>query len=106
MHLWQLDIKARFTSVRVVPLSIRTKIHTTAPPTQRNADPRVGAFGSNGTPPALENATVLGTEVPVRAAFLEEVQGLLPCVSRGTGVHSNEKNTALTAAGGLTIWKL
>ncbi|CAI9589721.1 unnamed protein product, partial [Staurois parvus] len=33
------------------------------------------------TPPALENTTILGTEVPVRAAFSKEVQGLLPCVS-------------------------
>ncbi|CAI9624624.1 unnamed protein product, partial [Staurois parvus] len=35
-------------------------------------------ISSNGTPPALGNATVLGTS----AAFSKEVQGLLPCVSR------------------------
>ncbi|CAI9590229.1 unnamed protein product, partial [Staurois parvus] len=58
------------------------KIRAAAPPAQRNADPQAGAIISNGTPPVLENATVLGTKVPVRTAFSEEVQGLLPCVSR------------------------
>ncbi|CAI9552317.1 unnamed protein product, partial [Staurois parvus] len=44
------------------------------------------------------------TEVPVWAAFSKEVQGLLPCVSWGTGVLSNEwalmpvLNAARTAA--------
>ncbi|CAI9587233.1 unnamed protein product, partial [Staurois parvus] len=66
------------------------KIRAAAPPTQRNADLQADAISSNGTPPALENAIVLGTEVPARAEF-SEVQGLLLCVSRGMGVHSNEK---------------
>ncbi|CAI9620219.1 unnamed protein product, partial [Staurois parvus] len=74
--------KARFTSVRVVPLRIRTKIRAAAPPAQRNAGLRVGVISSNGTQPTLENATVLGTKVPVRAAFSKEVQVLLPCMSR------------------------
>ncbi|CAI9568495.1 unnamed protein product, partial [Staurois parvus] len=73
-----------FTSVRVVPLWIRTKIRAAAPPAQRIGNPRVGAINSNGTLPTLGTATVLGTEVPVRAAFSEEVQGLLLCMSRGT----------------------
>ncbi|CAI9589981.1 unnamed protein product [Staurois parvus] len=55
---------------------------------QRNVDPQEGAIISNGMLPALEIATVLGTEVPARAAF-SEVQGLLPCMSRGTELHSN-----------------
>ncbi|CAI9535118.1 unnamed protein product, partial [Staurois parvus] len=80
----------RFTSVRVVLLRVCTKICAATPPTQRNADPRAGSITSNDTPPALENATILGTEVPVQAAFSKEVQGLLPCVSQGTGVHSNK----------------
>ncbi|CAI9610520.1 unnamed protein product, partial [Staurois parvus] len=67
---------------RVVLLWICTKICAAAPPAQRNADPRVGAISSNGMPPALESATILGTEVPVQAAVSKEVQGLLPCVSR------------------------
>ncbi|CAI9563730.1 unnamed protein product, partial [Staurois parvus] len=62
-------------------MRIRTKIRAAAPPAQRNADPQVGAISSNGTQPTLENTTVLGTEVPVWAAF-SEVQGLLPCMSR------------------------
>ncbi|CAI9605928.1 unnamed protein product, partial [Staurois parvus] len=53
-----------------------------AAPAQRIADPRAGAISSNDTPPTLENAPILGTEVPVRAAFSKEVQGLLSCVSR------------------------
>ncbi|CAI9590004.1 unnamed protein product [Staurois parvus] len=76
--------------MRVVPLRIRTKIHAAAPPAQRIADPRVGAISSNGTPPALGNAIVLGTEVPVRAAFSKVVQGLLSLRVTGTGVHLNE----------------
>ncbi|CAI9612001.1 unnamed protein product, partial [Staurois parvus] len=67
--------------MRVVPLRIRMKIRAGAPPTQRIADPRAGAISSKGTPPALENTTVLGTEVLVWAVFSKEVQGLLPCVS-------------------------
>ncbi|CAI9565772.1 unnamed protein product, partial [Staurois parvus] len=47
------------------------KIRAAAPPAQRNADPRAGAITSNGTPPALENATVLGTEVPTRGCVFE-----------------------------------
>ncbi|CAI9610185.1 unnamed protein product, partial [Staurois parvus] len=49
-----------------------------------------GAINSNGTTPILEITTLLGTEVPPRAAIFEEVQGLLPCMSRGMGVHSHE----------------
>ncbi|CAI9534918.1 unnamed protein product, partial [Staurois parvus] len=81
-HRCEPGIKARFTSVRVVPLWIRTEIRAAAPPAHRIVDPRAGDITSNGMPPALGNATVLGTEVPVRAAFSKVVQGLLPCVSR------------------------
>ncbi|CAI9575909.1 unnamed protein product, partial [Staurois parvus] len=81
--------KAWFTYVRVGPLRIRTKIRADAPPARTNADLRAGAIISNGTLPALEIATVMETKVPMLAAFSEEVQGLLPCVSRGMGVHSN-----------------
>ncbi|CAI9554820.1 unnamed protein product, partial [Staurois parvus] len=70
------------TSVQVVLLWIRTELRAAARPAQRNADPRAGTISSNCMLPALENATVLGTEVPMWAAFSKEVQGLLPCVSR------------------------
>ncbi|CAI9585598.1 unnamed protein product, partial [Staurois parvus] len=63
----------RFTSVRVVPLRIRTKIRADAPPAQRIEDLRAGAFISNSPPPALGNATVLGTS----AAYSNVMQGLL-----------------------------
>ncbi|CAI9553665.1 unnamed protein product, partial [Staurois parvus] len=79
------------------------KIRAATPPTQRNADPRVGAISSNGTPPALKNTTVLGAEVPMWAAFLEEVQGLLPCVARP---HLYAYSGWVVSRGGLTIWKL
>ncbi|CAI9581962.1 unnamed protein product [Staurois parvus] len=54
------------------------KIHAATPPTQRNADSRVPLVLTPRF--TLENATRLGTEVPVRAAFSKEVQGLFPCV--------------------------
>ncbi|CAI9577659.1 unnamed protein product, partial [Staurois parvus] len=67
----------------------------------RKCRPTGGAINSNGTPPALENATVLGTKVPVWAVFSKEAQGLLPYVSRAR--ESIQMNGLSCPRGGLTI---
>ncbi|CAI9553374.1 unnamed protein product, partial [Staurois parvus] len=58
------------------------KIRAAAPPTQKNEDPQAGVISSNGTPPALENATVLGKRFPCVLPFPKKCRDFFPACHR------------------------